>query len=769
MVWKSFAGILVCTIGLGCGTPGVRWHFRDLDTASRAHAPGPGGKATRERLREDAIRGLRFDDGRVRIDRHEAAQLSVVPGTTSVAVILERGEVLLEQGRVNAAIRHFVRAILSDETRARAYDGLGRAMLVEREFDRAESAFRTALAHAGAHEVVRDLHFHLATTLDRANRSAAAIEAYETLLAQGDDRVEAHVRLAALYYQDGRPADARRALERAQALGGEAPPQLATLLNGGVPRADVRPPSQVAGSPAIGPPLPASAGWLATEIIAASSDADPDVIAIGFNEHSNPTVQCAFTLSFDGGTTWDDFLFPPPPGFVDFGRGDPMSAFDRTTGDLWIGATSWGRDGGVYVARLPAGQTELEATVAVAPSIEFADRGTMVAGPAPGGASTNLYIAQREGLHVSNDLGATWNAPVPLPFGIPFVPRVGPDGTLYVSYRDGGTGVKLLRSVDGGQTLGAPIHVATLMDIVENSVLPGNFRASPLPALAVDPNDGTLYLTYSDVTGVSGPNSNVDIYFTKSDDQGSTWTPPVIINSDNAINPADQFFAVLEVDQSGRLHMVFYDTRSVIQNDNQHPAFIETYYSFSDDGGMTWQETVLSDQAFSTAAAPTSGTFIGDYVGLAVAGNHAYPSYMSTHEGSPRAYMHVVTHAPTAPPPISDGTGGGDPLEVERLAPDGTQLRVSWDDGCSPVTAKILYGTLGDVATYGVDGAECGIGQPHTWAPVPAGDLWFVVVPEDGADTEGSWGLATPSNERNGLTASATCGSTSKDVSGACP
>jgi subtilisin-like proprotein convertase family protein len=129
--------------------------------------------------------------------------------------------------------------------------------------------------------------------------------------------------------------------------------------------------------------------------------------------------------------------------------------------------------------------------------------------------------------------------------------------------------------------------------------------------------------------------------------------------------------------------------------------------------------------------------------------------------------MVVCSAAPTAPPPIPDGTGEGDPVGVDKLG--GSQLLVSWDDRCSPAAAKILYGPLGGVATHDLFGAECGIAQPHVWSPPLAGDLWFVVVSEDGAGAEGSWGLASPANERNGLTGSGTCGSTSKDVSGICP
>ena len=35
---------------------------------------------------------------------------------------------------------------------------------------------------------------------------------------------------------------------------------------------------------------------------------------------------------------------------------------------------------------------------------------------------------------------------------------------------------------------------------------------------------------------------------------------------------------------------------------------------------------------------------------------------------------------------------------------------------------------------------------------MPAGDLWFVVVSDTGAGVEGSWGLSSGGDERNGLT-----------------
>jgi hypothetical protein len=91
-----------------------------------------------------------------------------------------------------------------------------------------------------------------------------------------------------------------------------------------------------------------------------------------------------------------------------------------------------------------------------------------------------------------------------------------------------------------------------------------------------------------------------------------------------------------------------------------------------------------------------------------------------------------------------------------------------WDDQCAPTGANILYGSLDQVSTHAVSGAVCGIASPETWTAVPAGDLWFVVVGDDGVSVESSWGVSTE-GERNGLVDSGMCGVTAKDITGTCP
>jgi uncharacterized repeat protein (TIGR01451 family) len=146
-----------------------------------------------------------------------------------------------------------------------------------------------------------------------------------------------------------------------------------------------------------------------------------------------------------------------------------------------------------------------------------------------------------------------------------------------------------------------------------------------------------------------------------------------------------------------------------------------------------------------------------------------YVDNVVVHFVVPASCFNDVCAAPsTTPPPVPDGVGGGTPMRVDRVTPDGSEISITWDDQCTPASAKLVYGPLDQVSAYTVSGSVCGIGTPESWTAVPAGDLWFVAIGGDGLGVESSWGLATD-GERNGLYPSNTCGDTAKEISGTCP
>ena len=400
-----------------------------------------------------------------------------------------------------------------------------------------------------------------------------------------------------------------------------------------------------AAPPTIGPPIRIDTGgsaW-ANETTASAAEPFPDRIVTGWNDwRDSPNIRSGFGLSFDGGQTWTDFLLRPPAGFEADVEGDPMVAHDDRTGTLWAGAISFGGSGGIYVARLDPGETTFGPSVVAATGPT--DKGWMAAGLRFGVPdSTRLYCAYNLGIIWSDDLGDTWTNPIPLGSGIGFLPRVGPNGELYVTYWDFGTGVNLWRSLDGGINF-THHQIAVRMDVwgtQDGSRAPGNFRTPSINYLDVDPNDGTLYAVYFDTTDIDpGPPMrwNLDLYFTKSVDQGTSWTTPVVINQD-ASPTGDQFFPWVEVDRYGRIHIVYLDSRNVIQDDDGGEGFFDAYYMYSTDGGDGWTEARLTPTTWSSAGV----SFTGDYNGMAVAGDRVAPVYIQMGPGSDEnIYTNVI-------------------------------------------------------------------------------------------------------------------------------
>ncbi len=436
--------------------------------------------------------------------------------------------------------------------------------------------------------------------------------------------------------------------------------------------------------PLVGPQIRIDTGGTAAanETSISSTDPYPWEIVAAWNDFRVPLrTRIGVAVSLDGGRSWTDFHLRPPIPHGAQDEADPMTAYDNRTGTLWAGGISFAGNGGVFVARKPPGQATFEPSV-MARATGGADKGWMAAGPAPGDpGATRVYITYCEGLLISTDMGDTWSGPHDLDYGGAFLPRVGPNGELYVAYDGIDEGMYLLRSFDGAVSFDPPIRVATRMDVWDmyHAPIPGTFRAPTFNYLAVDPDNGNLYCVYPDTTDAHGGNRNVDLYFTRSSDQGTTWATPWVINGDSD-PPGDQFFPWLEVDRRGRLHSVFYDTRDTPQNDWDPEAFIDTYYAYSDDEGDTWTEVRLTAEPFNSEddGLPNSQAFIGDYSGLAVAGSRALPCYLSNQNGDSDIFIHRIVD----PPGDLDGDCDVDLSDLAQLLANyGTTEGATYEDG----------------------------------------------------------------------------------------
>lgn len=423
--------------------------------------------------------------------------------------------------------------------------------------------------------------------------------------------------------------------------------------------------------PEVGPPIRVDVGGGSaaaneTTVVGAG---DPLQLVVGWNDWRESTtdefIRVGAALSLDGGESWTDFLVRPPAPFQSFIEGDPMTAFDPITGSLWVGGISFFGTGGLFVARKDSGAMTFEPTV-MAWVGGSADKGWMAAGPLPGQPlTTRLYLAFNEGIIASDDLGDTWSDlrdPDPI-FGIGLLPRVGRDGELYISYDNVDTQLRLARSLDGGETYTDHL-VAERMDPwsggTSSARFPGTFRVPGWPAMAEDPTTGTLYVVFPDTTEMVGGSANVDLYFTRSLDQGESWTTPVVLNGD-ADPPGDQFFPWIEVDAEGRLHLVFLDSRNTPQDDGDADAILDVYYAFSLDAGQNWSEIVLTGSPWSSDqdGLDRPQQFIGDYLGLTVSGNVAHVAYLDTSAGDPDIFVREIEFPPFGGFWRGDASGDG--------------------------------------------------------------------------------------------------------------
>ena len=135
------------------------------------------------------------------------------------------------------------------------------------------------------------------------------------------------------------------------------------------------------------------------------------------------------------------------------------------------------------------------------------------------------------------------------------------------------------------------------------------------------------------------------------------------------------------------------------------------------------------------------------------------------------SYPDQACAAGAPPPPVPDGSFGTGmtAARVDGIAPG---LHLAWDVAtCGAKNNHLLYGTLQNVSSYTLDGAVCGLGPlgSYDWANLPAGDLWFVVVGDNAATTEGTWGTDGAGAQRGGTAASSFCGFLARNNAGTCP
>jgi hypothetical protein len=411
---------------------------------------------------------------------------------------------------------------------------------------------------------------------------------------------------------------------------------------------------------------------------------NPSVVVAGSNDYCaaivNNEVWAGYYRSTNGGQSWSLSLVPGyPDDTSDSGEaspvhgtcgasGDPTQSFDGE-GNLFYGFICFNRskpiNGGVYVARYSNHGADYDQTVLVKRGTPsglfqaglFQDKINLTADQTDGEFGGNVYVAWSE-YHAfaptnavlvsrSTDGGDSFSRPIrvtPQEHGTASFAdlAVGPDGSVnltYVTYPSSSrptADVWLLRSIDGGVSFGAPVHVDSieLFDSNQFAGATGTVDCGDGPFACESGFTFSRFFSNSavaaDETGVHVvwaselPSGQNKVFVRNSADGTSFDDDPITLDN---IDRGHQWFPDV-ASADGVLSVIFYDSRTDPAYDPDIPPgntaegmnsgdVVQARVAQSSDGGETWFEQVVST-AGSNFGWMTHGSrrvgFWGDYL-----------------------------------------------------------------------------------------------------------------------------------------------------------
>lgn len=188
----------------------------------------------------------------------------------------------------------------------------------------------------------------------------------------------------------------------------------------------------------------------------------------------------------------------------------------------------------------------------------------------------------------------------------------------------------IIRSTDRGVTWLAPIIASTeqAVPVVDPDTGHPVRTGSGLPDIAVDSNNGYLYVVWED--GRFSDLDHADIAFMVSKDGGNTWTEPVKINK--TTNQAAAFTPSVHVAANGTVGVTYYDFR----NNTPDSGLPTDYWLISCLPGAdctaqeNWSESHIAGPFDMEKAPVARGYFLGDYQALTSIGSTFYSFFVQT-------------------------------------------------------------------------------------------------------------------------------------------
>jgi hypothetical protein len=249
----------------------------------------------------------------------------------------------------------------------------------------------------------------------------------------------------------------------------------------------------------------------------------------------------------------------------------------------------------------------------------------------------------------------------------------------------------VLRSTDKGATWSDVISgpaIESMAAVDPETGVPVR-DGDPLVSVAVDRGNGNLYAVWAD--GRFSDQDHDDIAFSMSTDGGLNWSDPIKVNQTplSSVPGNEQAFTPnVAVAANHTVAVTYYDFR----NNTPAPGMLTDYWlvhasgSFTNPASWTMDEKRLTDVSFNVenAARTSRGYFLGDYQGLAAAGNSFYSLFAQA--GSSAADPSDIWFRDPPPAP-GGGSGTAGTSAVKVIADPASGLGAAMTAGTDGVAA----------------------------------------------------------------------------------
>lgn len=383
---------------------------------------------------------------------------------------------------------------------------------------------------------------------------------------------------------------------------------------------------------------------------------NPLRIAIGWRQFasiSSDFREAGYAFTSDGGELWN---YTGPLNAGQF-RSDPVLDTDED-GNFFYNSLSM--IGGSFFCRVFKSEAGSD-TWDVGVSAGGGDKQWMVIDRTGGPTNDNIYSCWRSSisscggafirsLNGGQSYGSCSTLPVDPGRG---TMAIGLSGEVFIvagGLNDGG--FKLMKSDNAGDMSGAPVWDSVIsVDMMGNHALYSGPNPSGMlgqPWIAVDHSNqltrGFIYIVAPVLNSQTGDPS--DITFSRSTDNGLTWSAPLRLTDDAPGNY--QWFPSMSVAPTGRIDVTWLDTR-----DNPGAFLSRLYYMYSMDGGLIWSAAEVLSESFDPHLGFPQQNKIGDYYHQISDSTGVHLAWAATFNGEEDVYYSHIQ--PDLGPAVSTG------------------------------------------------------------------------------------------------------------------